>query len=547
MNGGSKQRLAVMPLVAGARPEVVWEGARWDQAFDPAWSPDGKRIAFAAWTQGGRVDLFLLDLETRAARRLTDDRAIDATPRFAPDGRRLYFSSDRTGIYNIYALDLDTGTLAQVTNVLGGAFDEDVAPDGRSLVYYDFDGDGYELHELALDPARFLPAEPYVDDRPDPVRIADDEAPVSPPRPYRALATALPLTYTVSSTVDSYGSSFSASTQGADIAGLFGWFLGASYGVERGDVSFSAAAYYSGWWPGLSLALGRGYGYGGGLFVDGRGRSYHAEDWSSSVSVGLPVLRLPEIAADLSLSFDVDWLRDLDATPGPRPDAAVTHLPDTGVGAGTTLRWSMSNVRGYVYTLGPVEGTGLSLAVRLAAPRVGAGMRSVEFFYRWDQFFGLPFLGQSLALGLQGAIGQSEAGGPRYFLGGAPQQDLVRAILYSTRTGYGWLHGYPSGSVSGSQYHLLNAEYRIPIQDIERGLATLPFYFRRVHLAALFDVGGAFDGPFRPAELKLAVGAALRLDMTFGFLIPGTFDLGVARGLGAGGDTEVWLLLTGGI
>src|SRR5262249_58031468 len=116
----------------------------------------------------GYTDLYLHDLAEHTTRRLTADRAIDATPRFSPDGRLLYFSSDRTGIYNIFALDLETEALAQVTNVLGGAFDEDVSPDGKWLVYYDFDGGGYELYELAPRPARFLPPDPYNDDRPDP-------------------------------------------------------------------------------------------------------------------------------------------------------------------------------------------------------------------------------------------------------------------------------------------------------------------------------------------------------------------------------------------
>src|SRR5262249_19831687 len=128
-----------------------------------------------------------------------------------------------------------------------------------------------------------------------------------------------------------------------------------------------------------------------------------------------------------------------------------------------------------------------------------------------------------------------------------PHQDLLRSIINSTRAGYGWLHGYPAASVSGTQYQLLNAEYRIPIHDVEKGLATLPFYLRRVHLAALFDAAGAFDGAFQPAGLKYAAGAALRVDTTLGFVVPGTFDVGVARGLSSGGQTEVWLLLTGGI
>jgi hypothetical protein len=189
----------------------------------------------------------------------------------------------------------------------------------------------------------------------------------------------------------------------------------------------------------------------------------------------------------------------------------------------------------------------LSLALRYAHPALGSAQKALDVFYRWDEYVALP-LGQVAAFQLQGGISASDRGaGARYHLGGVPSQDLVRAIINSTRTGYAWLRGYPDGAVAGDQYHLLNFEYRVPIQNIEKGLATLPFYFRRVHLAGLVDVGNAFSGPFRPADFKVAVGAALRLDMTFGFYVPGTFDLGYARGLSAGGVDEVWLQLTGGI
>src|SRR5262249_33767041 len=284
----------------------------------------------------------------------------------------------------------------------GGAFEPDVSPDGKSLVYYDFDGDGFELYELALDPARFLPAEPYIDDRPEPTRIPDDETPVGAPKTYRSAATALPLTWSLSTQADSYGNSVTASTAGGDIAGIWAWSVAATYGQQRGDVSFGASVFLNKFWPGISVSGGRGYGYAGGLIVNGRNTAYHAESWSFDATLSLPVLRLPEVGSDISISYDVSWLRDLDAIPGPDPNAPVVRPPPTGVSPGVTLRWAASTVRSFVFSVGPVEGSGVSMAVHVVGPEFGSRSRLVEFFYRWDQFIHLPLAHQSLALSLQG-------------------------------------------------------------------------------------------------------------------------------------------------
>ena len=133
VNGGARRRLAWMPLAPDATPEILWEGGRWEQAFDPRFSHDGRRIVFSTWGDAGYDDIWLYDTDTRSARPLTHDRAIDVMPRFSPDDAWVYFSSDRSGIYNIYALELATGRLMQVTNVLGGAFAFDISRDGKLL------------------------------------------------------------------------------------------------------------------------------------------------------------------------------------------------------------------------------------------------------------------------------------------------------------------------------------------------------------------------------------------------------------------------------
>ena len=124
----------------------------------------------------------------------------------------------------------------------------------------------------------------------------------------------------------------------------------------------------------------------------------------------------------------------------------------------------------------------------------------------------------------------------------------MSAIINSTRFSFtGYLRGYAERTVAGNQYHLANLELRQEGWVIERGLSTLPIYLRRLTLAALLDAGAAWDGNLTGSQTRVAVGGALRLDAFFGYFVPGTFELGYARGLVNGGIDETWLLLTGSL
>jgi hypothetical protein len=132
-----------------------------EQVTAPAWSPDGQTIAFRAIDRG-QSDIFLLDLASGDVRNLTLDDVYEKTPLWSPDGKfityagkvnlydklfqvevaqpqnriqltfgdsndrapaytsdgkKILFSSDRGGIYNVFSLDLTTGELRRLTNV----------------------------------------------------------------------------------------------------------------------------------------------------------------------------------------------------------------------------------------------------------------------------------------------------------------------------------------------------------------------------------------------------------------------------------------------
>jgi len=177
-----------------------------DEILNPTWSPDGNRIAFSGLA-GGLNDLFVYDLGSNALRRLTNDaytelqpawspdgqsiaistdrfsgnigdltpgnlrlalvdaasgqvreaggfgNAKNINPQWTPDGRALYFISDREGISNIYRLDLDTRATTQITNLLTGAsgvteLSPALSVSASRLAFSVYEEGGYNIYSL---------------------------------------------------------------------------------------------------------------------------------------------------------------------------------------------------------------------------------------------------------------------------------------------------------------------------------------------------------------------------------------------------------------
>jgi hypothetical protein len=95
-----------------------------DRIYDgaPVYSPKGDSLVLTS-VVGDRERLFRIDLENPQQRfPLTEGEANETDAVFSPDGKRLYFTSDRTGANNIYSLDLETGETVQHTNSVTGCF-----------------------------------------------------------------------------------------------------------------------------------------------------------------------------------------------------------------------------------------------------------------------------------------------------------------------------------------------------------------------------------------------------------------------------------------
>ncbi|MDZ4774616.1 MAG: hypothetical protein SGI72_15925, partial [Planctomycetota bacterium] len=87
----------------------------------PALSPDGTKMVFTLKRQDleagtSKSEIWLANIDGSSARALTSSKKADASPTFAPDGKTIVFTSNRSGTAQLWTMPIDGGEARQLTD-----------------------------------------------------------------------------------------------------------------------------------------------------------------------------------------------------------------------------------------------------------------------------------------------------------------------------------------------------------------------------------------------------------------------------------------------
>ncbi len=523
------------------------------QFSNPRFSPDGRQIAVSLWKDKNR-DIYIFDLEGKVVKQVTQDTAIDLNPIFSKDGQDLFFTSDRSGVTNVYRYNFASGATQQVTNVLTGVFEPQYA--GGTMLVKNYFGRGYDIKSLAYTPAPIEPpktaAKPGRRGKKAPKESIDQISPIRPissgtqagggtqaeaaaqPEPSPSLSEPLPDPELVGDLkIKKYnpfkklfipryimpGIFFGDSVLitmnlgSSDPIGRHVWTGGFSYRTDANFLGGNFLYTYNRFKPTLFVTFNDFVVNYGDLFRTGS--NFFEERTRASIGASIGGGR-----HNLAGYYFFEHRSAETAIP-----PGVILPPTLGNFSGFGLRYTFTRVNKFPASISLEGGPRLTASLEVTDSALGSSPNNEQVIFSGDlrEYVPLPLDGHVLAFRLAGGIafGDSLLQGT-FRLGSA----LGEGVLSGSTPRLYTLRGLPQITFAGERALLMSAEDRLPLVAPQRGAGTGPIHLEKLYMVFFGDYGSVFNGDIDFKNFLLGVGAELRADLIIAYGLPITTRLG---------------------
>jgi len=133
---------------------------------EPVWSSDGTNISYVSSRNKNennlaghdllifeityfQTDIFTFDISNNSLQRITDTEANENYPVWANTGNVLFYTSDESGISNLYRHDMDNDEVEPLTNILTGLFQISLSDNDDVMVFAGYSDNGWDIFRLA--------------------------------------------------------------------------------------------------------------------------------------------------------------------------------------------------------------------------------------------------------------------------------------------------------------------------------------------------------------------------------------------------------------
>jgi len=456
-------------------------------------SPDGQSVVASLWRKGDGWNIERFDITDKSWTKLTQGVSIAANPQYTEDGNVL-FSMERDDVYNLHQYDTGTGTVTQLTNLIGGAFQSSQARSGGPVYYAGYSAEGFAIYKLELDDTDksaidivellddAIVAEPFTltEER---LQIMDYTITPHKEREYGAWSSLRPRWWFPIFQFSDQRSQLGIQTAGSDALAIHNYFAEASYDskLEKPAANFSysyASRYY------LS------YTRLNEIFLDVEGNLNSVSNRDVVSAMFALHDRKVQNQSDFLFSIIYDKTGNNELVNG---TINIGDFEDHLLG----FAW--------LYNSADINPLSISLNdgmnVRLVAEDsdvLNSDFTGQIYTLDWQQYIRT---GRESTIALRFVQGWGSDQPRPFRLGGEGGSQDTLALLLNGASSEGIfdrrkyaLRGYKEGlpQLIGRRAQLLSAEWRIPIQRVERGVMTPPVGIMQWFGSVFAEAGSAY-------------------------------------------------------